>query len=104
MALPGLRNKQLAMVFFSETSQNSYSGPHTSEKGMWKQRYFISQGMGALMYTDKKPAATYSPQNTGLRKMTGPVAAKESCAVEAEENRYFLLFIMQSSASKLLLP
>ena len=60
--------------------------------------------MGALMFIDKKPVATYSPQNTGLRKMSRPAAAKESCAVEVEENRYVLLFIVQGSACKLLLP
>lgn len=36
--------------------------------------------------------------------MSRPVAAKENRAVEVEENRYILLFIMQGSASKLLLP
>ena len=56
------------------------------------------------MFIDKKPVATYSPQNTGLCKMSRPAAAKENCAVEVEENRYVLLFIVQGSACKLLLP
>lgn len=104
LSLPGLRNEWLAMSFFSETLQTSFSDPHASEKAMWKQQYFISQGMGVLMLHTKKSIATYSPQNSGLCKMSRPVAVKENCAVEVEENRYVLLFIIQDSASKLLLP
>ena len=37
LALPALRNEWLAMSFFSETFQSSFSDPHTAQKGMWKQ-------------------------------------------------------------------
>lgn len=34
------------------------------------------------MFIDKKPVATDSPQNTGMRKMSRPAAARGNCAVE----------------------
>ena len=56
------------------------------------------------MFTDKKPVATCPPQKDRQHQTNRPVAAKESRAVEVDENRYGLLFIIQGSAPKLLLP
>lgn len=51
LSLPGLRNEWLAMSFFSETLQTSFSDPHASEKAMWKQH---QPGHGSLDVTHKK--------------------------------------------------
>lgn len=54
LTLPGLRNEQLDTSFLSETFHTGFLDPHTSEKDMWKQQYFISQDTGVLVFTHKK--------------------------------------------------